>query len=297
MKKLVILLGVVGVSFSAVLVRFSDAPSLVLVFYRMAIAAAVTAPAVFFRQRGEFRSLGGKDLLRCAVGGIFLGLHFAAYFQALRDTGIGSAVVLVDTEVFFVALAGTLFLKERTSPGGWVGIGLTFLGSVIVAMGDARGGSDVLRGDLLALAGSVFLAVYTLIGRVERRSLSTVSYTFLVYSFAAATVAVIGAAAGRTVFAVSGKNLLLAAGMSVVCTLFGHSIFSWGLKYVKAVFISNVNLLEPVLAAIYGMIFFREMPPVATVAGGALIIGGIFWYSRHADSVEGNATDAGKTKT
>ena len=35
MKKLIIILGVVGTSLSAVLVRFADAPSTVLVFYRM----------------------------------------------------------------------------------------------------------------------------------------------------------------------------------------------------------------------------------------------------------------------
>ena len=39
MKKLLILLGVLGVSLSAPFVRISDAPSMVLVLYRVAIAA------------------------------------------------------------------------------------------------------------------------------------------------------------------------------------------------------------------------------------------------------------------
>ena len=41
MKKLIVLLGVAGVSVSALLVRWATAPSLVLVVYRMAFAAAL----------------------------------------------------------------------------------------------------------------------------------------------------------------------------------------------------------------------------------------------------------------
>ena len=46
MKKLLILLGVVGVSLSAIFVRVSSAPSMVLVFYRVAIAALLLLPVV-----------------------------------------------------------------------------------------------------------------------------------------------------------------------------------------------------------------------------------------------------------
>ena len=41
MKRLFVILGVVGVSFSAVLVRWSTAPSMVLASYRMLMAAAM----------------------------------------------------------------------------------------------------------------------------------------------------------------------------------------------------------------------------------------------------------------
>ena len=44
-KRLVVLLGVVGVSLSAVFVRWSTAPSLILVLYRVGMAAALLTPA------------------------------------------------------------------------------------------------------------------------------------------------------------------------------------------------------------------------------------------------------------
>ena len=51
MKRLVILLGVAGVSLSAVFTRWSTAPALVLALYRMALSAALMAAAALVRLR------------------------------------------------------------------------------------------------------------------------------------------------------------------------------------------------------------------------------------------------------
>lgn len=112
MKRLIVLLGVAGVSLSAVFVRWSTAPSLILALYRMAFSAALMAVPVLAGRRRELKSLTRRDVLLCLASGLFLGIHFAAYFGALRATSIASAVVLVDTEVFFVAAASALFLGQ-----------------------------------------------------------------------------------------------------------------------------------------------------------------------------------------
>ena len=179
MKKLIILLGVVGVSMSSLLVRWSQAPSLTLVVYRMGFASVLLIPWVLLKQREELRCLTRRQLGLCLLSGAFLGFHFFAYFTSLNMTSIASSVVLVDTEVFWVALA--MFLLTREKPGrlGAIGIVLAFCGSVAVALADGLSGS--LSGDLVALAGAAFVSVYTVIGRLLRQELSTTIYTTLVY--------------------------------------------------------------------------------------------------------------------
>ena len=51
MRKLLVLLGVVGVSLSAPLIRISTAPSMVLVFYRVLIASVLLIPYALIRNR------------------------------------------------------------------------------------------------------------------------------------------------------------------------------------------------------------------------------------------------------
>lgn len=289
MRKLLVLLGVVGVSLSAPLIRISTAPSMVLVFYRVLIASILLIPYALIRNREEFRQMGRKTALLCLMSGLFLGLHFASYFQALRYTSIASAVALVDTEVFFVAFMMFFFFREIIPLRAWAGILFTFTGSMLIALSDAGGGEHVLLGDLIALAGAACLAVYTILGKVCRKEISTTAYTTLVYSSAALTVLVILLCTGTPVLGYEPVNWLSALGMAVFCTLLGHSVFNWALKYESAAFLSTVKLLEPVFAAILGVLLFREIPSKQVMLGGFIVILGVYVYSRFSETPEKKA--------
>ena len=280
MKRLAVLLGVAGVSLSAVLVRWSTAPSLILVLYRVGMAAALLAPYTLLRHREELRALARREVLLCLASGAFLGLHFAAYFESLRWTSIASSVVLVDTEVLFVALGTVLVLRQRLSGRAWLAVALAFGGSVVIAMADTAVGPDAVRGDIIALSGALCMAVYTMIGAVCRKNISTTVYTFLVYCSAALTVLVIALFGGLPLTGYGAENVLTALGMAVFCTLLGHSVFSWGLKYLPPAFISTAKLLEPVFASVWGLALFGERPGLLTLLGGAVIIAGVALYSR-----------------
>ena len=279
MKKAIIILSVLSVSLSAILVRYSNAPSMVLALYRMLFSVILLLPFVLIKFRRELLSLKIKQILVCALSGIFLGMHFTLYFESLKYTNISSSVVLVDTEVFFVAFAMLIFFKEKISTICWIGVGLTFLGSVIIALADTASGSNILLGDIIALAGAFCMSVYTIIGKKCRTDISTTVYTFIVYISAGITVFIILMITETPVIGYDNINLLTALGMAVFCTLLGHSIFSWGLKYIQASFISTAKLLEPIFATVLGIFLFNEIPGIIEIIGGCIVISGIFIYS------------------
>lgn len=271
-------------SFSAVLVRASTAPAMVLVLYRVIMASLLLCPLILTKQRNEWKDTISKRMyLLPMLSGMFLGLHFSSYFTSLHYTSIASAVVLADLEVFFVAFAMLVILKERIPRKAWVGILLAFLGSLTIAATDAGGnsGSNVLKGDFLALLGACCMSVYTMIGKVCRKSMTTTVYTFLVYFSAAVTVLTILLFRGVPLYGYDPINYWIAFGLAVVCTLFGHSVFSWGLKYEKPSFISTAKMLDPVFASSLGVIFLQEIPPVMVIVGGCVVIFGIYYYSKH----------------
>lgn len=279
MKRLLVVLGVAGVSLSAAFVRWSTAPSVILALYRMVFAAALLAPYTFLRHRKELGMLARREVLLCLGSGAFLGLHFVAYFEALRWTSIASAVLLVDTEVLFVAAGTFLILRRKLSGRAWLAVALAFGGSVVIAMADTGTGAVALRGDLIALSGALCMAVYTMIGAVCRKKMSTTAYTFLVYLSAALTVLLAALWDGMPLTGYGAVNFGTSLGMAVFCTLLGHSVFSWGLKYLPPAFISMVKLLEPVFASVWGLALFGERPGTAVLLGGVVIIAGVALYS------------------
>ena len=279
MKRLIVILGVLSLSLSSVMVRLSTAPSSILVIYRVFFTLLMLAPPLLLRHRQELMALTRQELLLCLASGFFLGLHFASGFESYRHTSIAAATVLINIEVFFVAIGSVLFLRQKLSKTAWVAIVLTFLGSVIVALaGSGNGGA--LFGNLLAVSSALFMAFCTMIGTVCRRTLSTTIYTFLVYLAAGATVLLIAVAGGTPLFGYEPVNFLTALAMAVFCNLLGHSVFSWGLKYLPPSFISTAKLLEPVFASVWALLLFSEAPGLPVLLGGVVVILGIALYSR-----------------
>ena len=277
---LLLLLGVLGCSMSPVFVRYSTAPSMVLVIYRMGITMLLLAPAAW-RCRREFVGLPRRSLLLCGASGVMLGVHFATYFEAVKNTSIVASSVLCNMSALFVALLSVLILRKKLSAGAWLSILLAFAGAVVVALSDGGGSQETaLWGNVLALLSAVFIAGYTLAGSVCRKSVSTTVYTYLVYCMAFLTVLVLTVASGTPVLGYGAVNFGAALGMAVFCTLLGHSMFSLVLKYLPAPLVSTVQLLDCVCAFGWGVVLFSEYPGPVAILGGVIVVAGVILYSR-----------------
>jgi drug/metabolite transporter (DMT)-like permease len=87
-------------------------------------------------------------------------------------------------------------------------------------------------------------------------------------------------AAGVDLGPYSGREYLLFALLAIFPTILGHSVFNWALKYVRASFVATSVLGEPVFATILAVFFFAELPTVWTLVGGAMILVGIYAFTR-----------------
>jgi drug/metabolite transporter (DMT)-like permease len=267
--------GVLAVSCSAVLVRLADAPGLAQAFYRCALAAAVIVPIGLVRHREDFRSLSHAQWGLAVVSGLFLAAHFATWIPSLSYTSVAASTVIVTTQPLWVAVFGG-FAGERTSRRALAGIAVALAGTLVITGGDLGGGGRALTGDLLALVGAVCAAVYVLAGRRLRQELSVVVYTSIVYTTAAAALAVCMAASGTRFAGYPPKTWLLFALMTIGPQFLGHSVFNYVLGHVRASVVAVAVMAEPVGATVLAMAILGESPSLGAVLGGALILGGVY---------------------
>lgn len=230
--------------------------------------------------RRELFALDKKKVCLSAVSGLFLAIHFVLWFESLKHTTVASSTTIVCTEVIWVALGFCICMKGKIKGKAILAIAVTFGGSIVIACADSASGGVHLFGDLLALLAAIAVAVYTLIGRIVREKVSTTVYTYVVYSACAFVLVVICLIQGYALFDYGISPIVVGALLSVFSTILGHSIFSWCLKYFSPAFVSASKLCEPVVAAVFAAFLFGEIPAIPVFAGGAMILGGLLFYSR-----------------
>ena len=276
-----IVVGIIGISLSSIFVKYSAAPSAVTAAFRLLWTVLFLTPVIFGKAsiRAEMKGISGKLALLSIVSGVFLAAHFVFWFESLSHTSVASSTTIVCTEVIWVSLGFCLFLKGKLSVKAILAIAITLAGSILIAYADSGAGGN-LYGDILALLAAIAVAVYTLIGQVVRKHLSTTAYTFIVYTSCATVLVIICLIQGLLLIVYGFSPVIVGFLLALFSTILGHSIFSWCLKYFSPSFVSASKLCEPVVAAILAGFLFGEMPTVLQLLGGVLIIGGVLYYSK-----------------
>ena len=294
--RLVIVVGVVFTSFSAIFVRLSAAPPLAIAAWRMVFTTVLLAP-LFARERsrahasapeaaGEATAVPSRRaaILLSIASGAFLALHFALWITSLSYTSVASSTVLVTTHPIIVALVAFALLGEPLSLRAALFMLGGLAGSVVLVWGGFGEGESALLGNLLAFLGAVTVAGYMLLGRVVRRRLTVTAYTMIVYATSAAVLVVATVVSGVRLAPYPVREYLLFAALALFCTLLGHSLFNWALRFVKPTVISTSILGEPVIASALALVVFAEAPSVFTLVGGAIILASIYLFVREEAS-------------
>ena len=134
---------------------------------------------------------------------------------------------------------------------------------------------------MLALLGAWMATGYLMIGRRLRSSLALTSYIYVVYGAAAVVLLGMVAISGEKMFGYSPVSYLYCLALALIPQLFGHTAYNWALKYLSAVYVSVSLLGEPIGSTILALLLLNETPTILELAGGVLILGGIYLASRN----------------
>jgi drug/metabolite transporter (DMT)-like permease len=275
-----VIVGVFFTSFSSILVRLSLAPPQVIATYRLGITVLILTPAFIKRARCERDWLNGNTLILCIASGVFLAFHFHTWFVSLRHTTVAASTILVNIHPLFIVLGSLLILGERVERRTLPFIGMTVLGSIFISLGDWNRGGQSLFGDSMAVLGALCVSGYILIGRVVRQRMSLPLYTFTVYGSSTVVLLLVDLLTGAPLFPYPPREFLIFAALALVCTIGGHTLLNWALRYVEPSFVSTAVLGEPVFASLMALLVFSEVPSWYVLAGGAVVIAGIYLFIR-----------------
>ena len=229
-------MGVLLLSTSAIFVKMAEAPSGIIAFYRLLFTLAFLVPALLARkkEREQLVHLNGRQLRLAVISGALLAVHWVMWFESLRYTSVASSTVLVSLQPLFSILFGALFLKERVSKWGMVGVFLAIFGSAIIGWGDFQVSGAAFWGDVLSFASAGVISLHFLFGQLLRRKLDVLPYTVVCYTASTVCLAIYALAAGQSFSGYSCQTWGCFLGLALFATVGGQCVFNLLLKYLTA---------------------------------------------------------------
>jgi drug/metabolite transporter (DMT)-like permease len=282
-----LLIGIITVSFSAILVRLAEAPSSITAFYRLFFSVLIMLPLFLVKYRSELKNVSKRDWLYSVIAGVFLALHFVLWFESLRFTSVASSVVLVTLQPLFAFIGTYLFFKEKLSFRSILSGVLAVIGSVVISWGDFRISGLAFWGDVLALIACLLVTVYLLFGQDVRSRLSLITYTFIVYSVSSVTLFLYVIVSGDPFFSYKSEQWIYFLLLAIFPTLLGHTLFNYAIRWVSTSVISVTILIEPIGASILAYYLLGEKILAYQIIGGLVVILGIclFMFSRKKENI------------
>jgi drug/metabolite transporter (DMT)-like permease len=289
---------ITAISTSAILVRWSQAPSVVKAFYRVLFMTIAVAPFAL-QDVDDLCTMSGRDFVFALISGLALAAHFVSFFLSLELTTVAASVTLITTQPIFVGIGAAVLLDEQLTPQMVGGMVIALVGAFCMSVGPLvvdplLDGSNIsttlvtifsrrsiqLYGNALALAGALLIAVYTLTGRSLRQRLSLFTYVFVVYTVCAISLGVLAVGTGTPLLGYAQTEWVLFLALAVLPGLVGHTVINWALKHVESSLVSVSFLGEPVGSTIFALVLLGEVPEAVTVLGGLVVLLGIYTTSR-----------------
>lgn len=279
-----------GISWSAIFIRWAAVPGPTSAFYRVFIAALVLAPvwaaslATNAPRRQRFRDGGVRAAWLAVLGGAFFGLDLALYNTAVLMTTATEATLFGNNAPLFVGLGTWLIFRRRPERAFWTGLALAATGGAIVMVAGLSRQATLgsLTGDLLALTAAIFFAAYLLTTEHVREALDTISFSTLAIAGSVVTLLLVCIAFGVPLSGFSRSTWMALLGLGLVSQLAAYFALVYALGHLPAT-LTSVGLLAQVpLTALLAIPLLGEPLHTAQIAGGALVLAGIYIVNRRA---------------
>jgi len=272
-------LGIFALSFSAMFVRWANAPGPVTAFYRLFFSIFLLLP--FFVRRAKMNSsIRSGSIIFPLLAGVFTACDLGLWTTSLSYTTASNATLLGNTAPLWVALGTWLILKKRLAPVFWRGLTITLLGAALIM------GTDFILhprfgvGDAMATCTGIFYGGYFLFTERSRTHFDPIIHIWLVGIGASITLFVVNSILQYPMTGYPAQTWLVFLATSIVSQLIGYMSLAYALGHLPASVVSPTMVLQPIVTTLLAIPLLGEIPTIWQGIGGAIALVGIYMINQ-----------------
>ena len=253
------------------IVRNVHLPAAAIVSVRLWVASLGLGAVMWLRRRrvgpAQTRLLSYRPRW-CLAAGAVLAAHWVCLFAAYQRAPAGTVILIVYLAPVGIAAAAPRLLGERVSRRTVVALAIATAGFVLVAAPSL--GSTSTSGLVLSVVAAVLFVVLVLLSKPLSEAYGGLALAFM--EMTGAGVLLIPVAL-RTAWGAPQASWLWLVVLGLVHTALGTGLYLEALGKVPATHVGILGYLEPASVVLCGWLFLGQAPTIATLVGGAMIVG------------------------
>ncbi|MCC5952825.1 MAG: DMT family transporter [Acidimicrobiia bacterium] len=284
--------GVVLFSTGPVAVAASSLSGVTFSFWRLWFGVAILGCAGLVHRvatRTATPAIGWAWALGC---GVVFALHQAAFMTAVQATSVVDVTLMNTLAPIVVGLLAVRVFAERPGARFRMWSLVAMVGAAGVALAGGTGPEGDPFGMALAAVNVVFFAFFMVGAKLARPHVDTMPFLFGTMGAAAIVVTLLVGVTGEAVRPVSGRDLLLCAGVALLPGFVGHFSVTWALRRLPANVPPVIMLTIPVFSGFGAWWLLGEAVTLLQVVAGLATVAGVAGAVWSASSRRGAVDEA-----
>jgi drug/metabolite transporter (DMT)-like permease len=264
----------------AVKLAITELPPLFVMGLRTILAGVLILPLFLLtpRRPGERSLMRSQFWILAIVGVVGVTFNQLLFTLAMERTSVAHGSLIISTTPIFILLLASLIGQERLTPLKVLGMLVALSGVAIIQLTPAKSEGSSLIGDLLALAGAITFAAFTVFGKAYTREHSGITVNTFAYIGGGALLlpVVLFLWAGIDPASVSLSGWLCVLYMAIFPSVLCYVGYFYVLNHIPASQVAVFAYLQPAIATCLAVPLLGESVSSSLIGGGLLALLGVF---------------------
>jgi drug/metabolite transporter (DMT)-like permease len=275
---LALVAGILSLSFSAMFVRWANAPGPITGFYRVLLSSLLLTPFIVRRLRIQTAS-NLHAVLFPVLAGIFTAGDFALWNTSVQYTTAANATLLGNTAPLWVALGAWLLFREKLTGQFWLGLVFALAGATLILGTDFLQHPRLGLGDLMAIGTGMFYGGYFLSTQRSRQFFHPLTHLWIMGVSASAMLLLINIALRNPITGYPAQSWLVFFSTAIVSQIIGYLSLTYSLGHLPAAVVSPTMIGQPIATAVLAIPLLGEIPTGMQIIGGVIALAGIYFIN------------------
>jgi len=274
---LLLLFGVLCISWSAILVKLADVSGFGSGFYRLFFGTLGIIPVWLYFKKPITDLRGIKVAIIC---GVLFACDIALWNTSIMLSKASISTLLANLAPVWVGIGALLFMKEKPNRIFWIGTAISIFGVTIIIGLNQILEANLNLGNGLAIVASMFYGAYLITVRKGRNTLDTFSFTAISMISSTVVLGLICLFTSTPLWGFRNHSWLALIALGLVPQLLGWLAINQALGHISPTIASVSLLSQTVFTAIFSVLLLGEILTFHEIGGAVVVLVGIYLVNK-----------------